>query len=73
MELIHVNWQLTHRRVVIGGHSAGSHLTAMLVHSDWFQNELHAQLIRGLVHISGVFDLTPLVDTYVNRPLNLDK
>jgi len=58
--------------VVIGGHSAGSHLAAMLLHSSWCQNEPHFQLIRGLVHISGVFDLTPLVNTYVNEPLKLD-
>lgn len=58
--------------VVIGGHSAGSHLAAMLLHSSWCHNEPHFQLIRGLVHISGVFDLTPLVNTYVNEPLKLD-
>merc|ERR1712071_276142 len=60
------------RCVIIGGHSAGSHLTAMLLHSSWWREERHFQLIRGLVHISGVFDLTPLVETYVNAPLKLD-
>lgn len=61
------------KRVVIGGHSAGAHLAAMLLHSSWARNEPHIQLVQGLVHISGVFDLTPLVNTYVNQPLNLDR
>ena len=64
------------RKVVIGGHSAGSHLCAMLLHnskSSWAQNEPNIHLIRGMVHISGVFDLTPLVNTYVNDPLKLNE
>lgn len=61
------------RRVVVGGHSAGSHLAAMLLHSDWSKKEPNFNLLHGLVHISGVFDLTPLVETYVNEPLKLDK
>ena len=61
------------RMVVVGGHSAGSHLTAMLLHSDWCQREANFHLIRALVHISGVFDLTPLAQTYVNDPLKLDE
>jgi arylformamidase len=38
------------------------------------QQNLHglsAQSISGAVLLSGVYDLRPLVDTYVNEPLNL--
>ena len=59
---------------MIGGHSAGSHLCSMLFHShnNWIENEPNLRLVHALVHISGVFDLAPLVGTYVNDPLMLN-
>ena len=62
------------RSVVVAGHSAGSHLAAMLLHdTNWQNNEPYLDLLCGMVHISGVFDLTPLVETSMNEPLHLDK
>lgn len=59
---------------MIAGHSAGSHLTSMLLHDiQWQLSEPHLELLHGMVHISGVFDVTPLVETSMNQPLNLDK
>lgn len=59
---------------MIAGHSAGSHLASMLLHdTQWQKCEPHLDLLHGMVHISGVFDVTPLVDTSMNLPLNLDK
>ncbi|XP_046444376.1 kynurenine formamidase-like [Daphnia pulex] len=61
------------RSVVIAGHSAGSHLASMLLHDpQWQKNEPHLDLLHGMVHISGVFDVIPLVATSMNLPLNLD-
>lgn len=69
-----IHWLILNRSVVIAGHSAGSHLTAMLLHDvNWQKDEPHLNLLHGMVHISGVFDLTPLVETSINEPLHLNK
>lgn len=49
-------------RIVIAGHSAGGHLAAMLACCDWkaVAPDLPAQLLRGALSISGVFELDPL-------------
>lgn len=48
--------------IVVSGWSAGGHLAAMALG--------HARVAAGLA-ISGVFDLAPLRDTYLNEKLNL--
>ena len=51
-------------RIVVAGSSAGGYLAAAVA--------AHAQLeIRGIVPISGVFDLRPLVGTSINEALGL--
>jgi arylformamidase len=59
-------------RLVIGGHSAGGHLTAMMFATDWMARGTSADPIIGGVSISGVFDLEPLVDVSFNSDLGLD-
>ena len=61
-------------RLFISGHSAGGHLTAMMMASDWpaIDPALPTGLIRGGVSISGLFDLAPLIKTSMNRNLGLD-
>lgn len=54
--------QLPDTRFVIGGHSAGAHLALMVAKRF---------AASGLVLVSGVFDLRPLVPTSVNDPLFL--
>jgi arylformamidase len=62
------------RPLVISGHSAGGHLAACLLATDW--RALDASLPEGLVTaayaISGLFDLRPLVPTSINKALKLD-
>ncbi len=50
------------RRIVVAGHSAGGHLTAMLMTCRWraVAPDLPAALVAGGLSISGVFDLEPL-------------
>ena len=62
------------RRLVISGHSAGGHLAACMLATDWRARDaaLPDDLIVAVYAISGLFDLVPLVGTSVNAPLGLD-
>jgi arylformamidase len=61
-------------RLVVSGHSAGGHLAACLLATDWpaLDAALPADLISAIYSISGLFDLVPLVGTSTNTPLHLD-
>jgi arylformamidase len=59
--------------IVVGGHSAGGHLTAMLVATDWKVAGLERDPIVGGVSLSGVHDLTPMVLFSYNVDLRLDE
>jgi len=56
------------------GHSAGGHLTAEMMVTNWkdIDSTLPEQLIKGGVAISGVFDLSPLIGTTINEKIGLD-
>lgn len=49
-------------RIVVAGHSAGGHLAAMMLACDWaaVAPGLPADLVKGALSISGLFDLEPL-------------
>lgn len=55
------------------GHSAGGHLAAMLLATDWPSRGLPRGSVRGALPISGLFDLVPLLSTTVNDALGLDE
>jgi arylformamidase len=63
------------RRLVISGHSAGGHLAACLMATDWRSVDpvLPLDLVKAAYTISGLFDLGPLVKTSVNNALGLDE
>ena len=53
-------------RLTVSGHSAGGHLTAMALLTDWAGDYgLPADLIKGAVAISGLYDLGFLPYSYV--------
>ncbi|KAJ8314486.1 hypothetical protein KUTeg_006636 [Tegillarca granosa] len=59
--------------VYLCGHSAGGHLAAMMLSVDWMSEcMISRSLIKGAVLISGVFDLRPLVNSYVNEPIKMN-
>lgn len=61
-------------RIFVSGHSAGAHLAAMMMAALWPQwaPDLPADLVKGGLLVSGVFDLEPLVHApFVNVDLNL--
>merc|ERR1712126_604507 len=61
------------RSISLCGHSAGAQLCAMVVASNWFKNlpVENKNLFKGIFLMAGVYDLRPLVSTYVNDPLQL--
>jgi arylformamidase len=62
------------KRLVVSGHSAGGHLAACMLATDWpaFDPALPSDLVSSAYAISGLFDLEPLVATTINRALRLD-
>jgi arylformamidase len=62
-------------RLYVGGHSAGGHLTAMLMSALWpaFDRALPKDLFKGGLAISGLYDLRPLLEVeWLNADLRLD-
>lgn len=59
-------------RTVFIGHSAGAHLVAMLCATDWSARNIDGANFRGGVLISGLYDLSPLLETSVNADVQLD-
>jgi arylformamidase len=58
--------------VVVGGHSAGGHLAAMMVATDWSAPGLPRTPLTAAVTLSGVHDLTPMPMFSLNVDLKLD-
>jgi arylformamidase len=59
-------------RLFITGHSAGGHLTATTLGHDWAAEGLPANLVKGALPISGLFDLEPIRRTSINGDVRLD-
>lgn len=62
-------------RIFVGGHSAGGQLTAMAMAALWsrFSADLPADLVKGGLTLSGLFDLQPLLYApFANVDLRLD-
>lgn len=68
-------WKRFGKRMMVYGHSAGGHLTACMMATDWTARDAGApaDLVPVGYAISGVFDLTPLVHTDMNADYKLDE
>lgn len=65
-------WERFGRRPAAAGHSAGGHLAAALLATDWSREPgVPADLVRCAYAISGVFELEPLIATSMNEALRL--
>jgi arylformamidase len=60
-------------RIHVTGHSAGGHLSAMLMATDWEMRGLPFDVVSGAVPLSGLFDLEPLRLSYLNEDLKMDE
>ena len=61
-------------RLFVSGHSAGGHLTARMMATDWpaVDAELPADLVRGGIPMSGLYELEPVVHTSINDGPGMD-
>jgi len=67
---------IDHSRIFCSGHSAGGHLTGMMLATDWPAHSaaLPKRLLAGALTVSGVFDLRPLTHAeFLRRDLGLDE
>jgi arylformamidase len=73
-------WLYTHgrshgvdvNRIVVAGSSAGGHLGAMLLAGDWQADfGMPADIVKGAILVSGLYDLAPVQQTTPNEWLSL--
>ena len=68
-------WLRTGRRMMVFGHSAGGHLAAAMVATDWqsLYPKAPTILVPTAYSISGLFDLMPLLNIAMAQDLRLDE
>lgn len=59
--------------MIAAGHSAGGHIACELALTDWVAKGLPTSPIKGVLALSGIYDLRPLVTTTLNAKLGLDE
>ena len=69
-----VLYQTYKRKVVVVGHSAGGHLAACMMATDWenIHHDLPEDLVAAGMGISGIYDLLPILHTPVNETVQMD-
>ena len=67
-------WQRFEQRLLVTGHSAGGHLAAAMVGTDWqaLYPKAPVDLVPSAFALSGIFELAPLLGLPVNQDLRLD-
>jgi arylformamidase len=60
-------------RLYVSGHSAGGHLTVMMMAARWpeYGADLPRKVVQGGLAVSGLYDLPPLLHTSINTDLKL--
>jgi arylformamidase len=66
-------WRRFGKRIMVYGHSAGGHLAAAMLATDWKALDPAAppDLVPAAYSISGLFDLTPMLQVSMNADLRL--
>lgn len=66
-------YNIDRRRIVVAGHSAGGHLAAMALSTDWpaAAPDLPKDLLAGGCSVSGVYDLEPVRLSYHSEILDI--
>lgn len=60
-------------RIYVTGSSAGGHLTAMMLSTDWQSLSAPSNLVKGGCALSGLYDLEPIRLCYLNQKIRLDQ
>jgi len=60
-------------QLYVAGYSAGGHLAAMLLATDWRHHNFNTDLIKGVCTISGLFNLIPILLSDINPVLDMDR
>lgn len=58
-------------QLYLSGHSAGGHLVTEMALTDWTSYGLPEDILKGVTSISGLYDLRPLLSTYVQEHIRL--
>jgi arylformamidase len=66
-------WRHLRRRVLVLGHSAGGHLAAAMLATDWQRHGAPPDVVPAAMAISGLFDLAPMIATSMNVDFGLDE
>jgi len=69
-----VLYQTYKHPLTVTGHSAGGHLAACMLATDWkaIHPDLPEDLVQSAMGISGLYDLAPLLQTPINDALGMD-
>ena len=65
------NYNGNAEKIFIAGHSAGAHLAAMAMTTDWSTYGLAADTIKGVLAISGLYELEPVSHTFVQPAIRI--
>ncbi len=66
-------WDRFRKRILVFGHSAGGHLAAAMLATDWRMRGAPEDLVPSAMAISGLFDLVPMIATSMNADFKLDE
>jgi arylformamidase len=59
-------------RIFLSGHSSGAHLAGAAITTDWKRSGLPADLVKGAVLLSGMYDLKPVRLSARSRYIHFD-
>ncbi|OCB78301.1 hypothetical protein B0A79_12180 [Flavobacterium piscis] len=59
------------KQIFVAGHSAGGHLAAMSAITNWSDYGLRENTIKGILVVSGLFDLEPVSHTFVQPAIRI--
>ena len=68
------DYSISKHRINVSGHSAGGHITGMVLATDWskISNDLPKDIVKTGIPISGLYQLDPLRKTTIADALELD-
>ena len=68
------DYAISKNRINVSGHSAGGHITGMILATDWkeISEELPSDIVKTGIPISGLYQLDPIRETTIADALGLD-